>query len=95
MEVMVNLANLIHPNIVMTGDCPSAHEDKKVPMLDLAIYMEEKSHEVKLAGSVEHVKVEQVCYSFYKKQMNSKYILRASTSLPDKMKYENVTNELI
>ena len=92
---MVNLANSIHPNIVMTGDCPSAYENGKVPMLDLAIYVEEKSHEVVLAGSVEEVTVEQVCYSFFKKKMSSKFILRASTALPERMKYENGTNELI
>ena len=57
MKVMVDLANLIHPNIVMTGDCPSAHDNKKVPMLDLAIYVEEKIHNVDLAGSVEQVKL--------------------------------------
>ena len=64
-------------------------------MLDLAIYMEEQTHDITLAGFVEHVKVEQVCYSFYKKQMSSKYILRPSTALPDRIKYENPTTELI
>ena len=39
--------------------------------------------------------VEQVSYGFYKKPMASKLILRATTALPDKMKYENAANELI
>ena len=95
MLVMVDLANTLHPNIIMTGDCPSDHDDKRVPMLDLAIFREDQVHNIKLAGSVEEVRIEQVCYSFYKKPMSSRYILRASTALPDRMKYENATNELI
>ena len=48
MKVMVDLANTIHPNIVMTGDCPSLHSDRRVPMLDLAIFMEDQVHRIEL-----------------------------------------------
>ena len=41
------------------------------------------------------VKVDPVCYSFYKKTMAFKYILRAFTALLERLKYQNMTNELI
>ena len=66
MTVMMNLANTIHPNIVMTGDSPNQHESKRVPMLDLEIFVEIQDHKVKIGDKLETVKVDQVCYTFYK-----------------------------
>ena len=95
MNVMVDLANTINANIVMTGDCPSKHESGRVPMLDLAIFMEDQQHEVNTTIGRFKVSVEQVSYGFYKKPMASKLILRSSTALPERMKHENAANELI
>ena len=95
MNTMVDLANTINANIVMTGDCPSKHESGRVPMLDLAIFMEDQDHDVNTSIGRFKVAVEQVSYGFYKKPMASKLILRSSTALPEKMKHENASNELI
>ena len=46
MNVMVNLANTINPNIILVGDSTSKLATGRIPMLDLAIYMEEIPHEV-------------------------------------------------
>ena len=92
---MVDLANTIHQNIVMMGDSPSIHTDKRVPMLALPIYIEDQVHQIKINRETVDVKVQQVCYSFYKKLMASSYILCASTALPERMKYQNVANVLI
>ena len=94
-NVMVSLANQIDPNIVMTGDCPSKHDSGRVPMLDLAIYVEEVDKEVNTDVGLFRIIVEQVSYGFYKKPLASKLILRSSTAIPQKMKYENAANELI
>ena len=95
MNVMVDLANQINPNIVMTGDCPNKHATGRVPMLDLAIFMEDVEAEVNTDIGLFRIAVEQVSYGFYKKPMASKLILRSSTAIPMKMKYENAFNELI
>ena len=95
MRVMVDLANTIHQNNVIKGDSPSLHTDKRVPMLALAIYIEDQVHQIKINRETVDVKVQQVCYSFYKKLMASSYILRASTALPERMKYQNAANVLI
>ena len=95
MNVMVHLANQIHPNLVMMGDCPSKHSTGRVPMLDLAFYMEMTDVDVNTDIGWFRVAVEQVSYGFYKKPMASKLILRSSTAKPMKMKYENATDEPI
>ena len=64
-------------------------------MLDLAMFMEDQVHKIELNGESVDVNIQQVCYTFYKKPMASKYILRASTALPERMKYQNAANELI
>ena len=95
MNVMVHLANQIHPNLVMMGDCPSKHSTGRVPMLDLAIYMEVTDVDVNTDIGWFRVAVEQVSYGFYKKPMASKLILRATTALPERNNHENAANELI
>ena len=94
-KLMVELANQIHPNIVMTGDYPSNYAHNKVPMLDLEIFMEKKEAEVDYNGEKHTLEIEQVCFTFFKKTMASKLILRADTALPERMKYQNASNELI
>ena len=79
----------------MTGDCPSNYAHKKVPMLDLEIFVETQTIEVNHNGELKNVEVEQVCFTFFKKSMSSRLILRADTALPERMKYENGSNELI
>ena len=59
-------------------------------MLDLAIYMEEVETKVKTNIGPFRIKVEQVSYGFFKKTMASKLILRVSTAINMKMKYEHV-----
>ena len=57
--------------------------------------MELQDQEIAHKGVKYTIKVEVVSYGFYKKPMASKLILRASTAIPDRMKYENAVNELI
>ena len=98
MILMVDLANTIHPNIVMTGDCPSKQATGRVPMLDLAIYMEDVEKEVNTAIGPFRIMVKQVSYGSYRKPMPSKLIIRSTTSIPKfpmNMKHENAANELI
>ena len=60
MILMVDFANMIHPNIVMTGDCTKNHASGRVPMLDLAIYMEEVETEINTSIGWFRINVEQV-----------------------------------
>ena len=92
---MVDLANTIHKNIVMTGDCPSNHDSGRVPMLDLEIFMEEVKVEIETSAGRFRINTEQIGYGFYKKPMASKLILCFLTAIPAKMKYDNAANELI
>jgi hypothetical protein len=38
--VILDIMNTVHPDLKMTGDVPSANPDKKVPVLDMSMYME-------------------------------------------------------
>ena len=50
----------------MTGDCLSKHATSRVPMLDLAIYMEEVEAEVNTDIGLFRLAVEEVIYGVWK-----------------------------
>ena len=60
-NVMVDLANSIHKDIQMVGDTPSDHNDGRVPMLDLAFFMEDVEEETVYAGKTLTVKYRKIC----------------------------------
>ena len=38
MRIVQETANTVHPSIEVTFDCPSMHEDVKMPVLDLEVW---------------------------------------------------------
>ena len=58
-RVLCQIGNTIDPNIQLEPDAPSLHEDGKLPILDLKVWIEE--------GRIRH--------QFYKKEVASKRVL--------------------
>ena len=82
MKVLKDVADSVEPMIQTTIDYPSKHEDKKMPILDLKIWIDE--HE---SGGRE------VQFEFYKKPFSSKYVMLATSAAPWQMKRTVLTQE--
>ena len=80
MKEIRKIANTIVQMIQVEEDCPSLHEDGKLPILDLKVWIGE-----------EH----QVMYEYYRKPISNPLLLLQRSAMPDKMKRTVLTQEAI
>ena len=89
MSIVQNVANTIHPSIEVTFDCPSQHDDQKMPVLDLKVwtsliaFQENREPEMK------------ILHEHYHKEVASKSVVNARSALPWKTKRTIHTQEVI
>ena len=81
------IANSIHDSIVVKVDFPSLHTNHRLPILDTDMWIQE----VEVNG----VKKHQILYSYYEKEMASKYLIHSNSALPQKSKMNILVNELL
>ena len=80
MCVVQEVANTIHPSIEVTYDCPSKHEDLKMPVLDLKAWLS-------LGVDLESREpVVSVMHEQYTKEVASKAVVDARSALAMKTK---------
>ena len=77
MEVLKEIANTIYECVQFTVDCPSSHQEGKVPVLDLKVYTE---------GN-------QVLHEFYEKPCASKMVIPYKSAHSRKMKMAVLVEE--
>ena len=73
-EWMKNAGNTIHESIVLETDCPSNHQDRKLPILDLKVWLQETNGRQK------------IMHKFYQKKVSSVAVISAQSTLPWKTK---------
>ena len=56
---MKNAGNTIHESIVLETDCPSNHQDRKLPILDLKVWLQETNGRQK------------IMHEFYQKEVSA------------------------
>lgn len=78
-KIIKDIANSISPCIEVEIDCPSLHENKKMPILDLEVWVE---------GN-------QVMYQFYRKPMSNFLVLMARSAMSMKMKRICLMQEVV
>ena len=78
MEVIKDIANSVDPMIKMTIDFPSKHEDKKVPMLDVKVWLEEKSNN-------------NIFYQFYEKPTKNRFVISKTSAMPMSKKIDTLS----
>ena len=83
MRLLQQVASSIHPSIRLTIDFPSAHEDGKVPMLDVKMWIGEVNGERK------------ILHEHYEKEMASKMVVHARSSIAEKTKRTILTQEVL
>jgi len=91
MALIKQVGNDIHPSIQLEVDYPSKHQDGKLLLLDLKVWVE--SREKKTEGQVGKVSV--IMYEFHSKCMASKAVINASTALSWSTKRTVLTQEVL
>ena len=81
------IANSIHPSIRVTIDCPSLHEDGRLPVLDLAQWIEERD--------IDGRQVNQIMHSHYMKPMANRFVIRKDSAQSIKAKTNILVSDLV
>ena len=84
MKECMRIANSIHPSIQVTGDIPTNYNDKRLPILDLRVWIGEVSPEVY-----------KVITSHYIKDVSTRALISSRSSHPIRMKKNVMTNKMI
>ena len=66
----------IHPSIKLEVDYPSKHPDKKLPILDLKVWVEQREKEIQ--GSNHMVQI--IVYEFYTKEIAPKALINTRSA---------------
>ena len=83
MMVVKEIGNSIHPSIQLEIDYPSNHSDKKMPSLDLKVWVETKEGETR------------IIHEYYAKDVSSKAVVHAKSALAWKAKRSILTQEVL
>ena len=87
MEKIKVIAHSIHESISVEVDYPSNHPNKRLPILDTEMWIEE----IDVNGTPKH----QILYSYYEKEMSSKYLIHKRSALSNQSKINILTNDLV
>eukprot|EP00794_Sanderia_malayensis_P018543 gene18543-20404_t len=86
MEIQT-IANEIHPSISVTIDYPTNHTNKRMPVLDLELWIDM----VETNGTLKH----QILFTHYMKPMTSKYVINKRSALSTTMKKSVLVSDLV
>ena len=87
-NVIKQIGDGIHTSIKLEVDIPSNHDDRKIPILDLKVWIEEIQNE---NGS----KIKKIMHEFYMKEMSSKFVIDADNAMPWKNKITILTQQCL
>ena len=79
MIVIRDIANSIEPMITVTTDVPSNHDDGKVPMLDVKVWLESNK---------------EIFYQFYEKPTKNRYVISKDSAMPISKKIDTLSQEV-
>ena len=89
MTFVQGLANRIHQSIEVTVDYPSKNIDRKVPILDLRVWL------AKVFDAVTHDSPVLIIHEFYHKDVASRAVIDARSAVPWKAKRTILTQEVL
>ena len=78
MKIVMAVGNSIHESTQLEYDCPSLHDDKKMPILDLKVWVSESN---------------MITHEFYAKEVSSKSVIHFNSALPDNVKRTVLSQE--
>ena len=87
MENIKDIANSIHSSIVVKVDYPTLHENNRLPILDTEMWISD----IETDGTIR----KQILYSYYEKEMCSKYLIHNNSAISRGSKMNILVNELL
>ena len=81
MALVKDIANSVDDMIKMTIDTPSKHEDNKVPMLDLKVWIEPTDNN-------------NIYYKFYEKPTKNTLVISKTSAMPKSKKFDTLSQEV-
>ena len=90
MRLFQSIANSIHSSIQMEIDYPSCHDDRKLPILDLKVWISERNN---LRRDQERTFI--VLHEFFSKEVSSKCVIGARSAIPWNSKRTILTQEVL
>ena len=85
------IGNDIHPSIQLEVDYPSKHQDGKLPILDLKVWIETKEKKTEERSE----KASVIMYEFHSKSVASKAVINARSALNWNTKRTVLTQEVL
>ena len=86
--LLKQIGDSIHESIKLEADYPDMHEDKKLPLLDIKMWVE--NHKTEDKGPVGIV-----MYEFYAKEVSSKAVVHEKSAMPRSVKRTVLTQEVL
>ena len=80
MNILKKVAESIEPMIQFTCDFPSAHDDGKIPILDVKVWLNSEN---------------EALFEFFEKETKSQKVILASSALPNNQKLTILTAEAV
>ena len=101
MGIIQEVGNTIHPSIQLERDCPSLHEDKKLPILDIKVWVEKQTGRENVKddennrenGKCQHQM--KIMHEYYYKEVATKAVVDARSAMPWKIKRTIITQEIL
>ena len=87
MTLLKKVGDSIHKSIQLEADYPSRHEDHKLPLLDIKMWVEEQQDD----ENTERV----VLHEYYAKDVSSKVVVHAESAMPGTTKRTVLTQEAL
>ena len=92
MALVQKIGNSIHPSIQLEVDFPSKHDDDKLPILDLKVWVEMRRQQDR---GEEESEENVVLHEFYSKDVASKCVINARSALSWSCKRTILTQEVL
>ena len=85
MELVKAIGDEIHPAIKLEVDYPSRYTDKRLPILDLKVWVDKRQNDGKRV----------IFYEYYEKLISSKWVIHVNTALPMQCKRTILTQQVL
>ena len=96
MNVVQNIMNSIFKNIQVTVEVPENFDDDKLPVLDFKCWVDTKEYYQHIDDtSKTPVLTKRILYTFFEKEMSSKFSIMKTSALPEKSKISSLSNDML
>ncbi|KAL8620473.1 hypothetical protein ACOMHN_048406 [Nucella lapillus] len=97
-SIVQEVGNGIHPSIQLEMDCPSLHNDQKLPLLDIKVWIEKQPEGENGKGCDEGKEGKgqsQIMHEYYYKEVATRAVVDARSAMPWRDKRTVITQEIL